>query len=133
MQVKGKLSIGGALLMGDEDFRIFAMGKSRIAKALLTALDKRELYKVAFTSDKKIDKEALLKKTKLKPHELLISTVSLGRFAFSIPVDDNGELKDIRDLSKTARNLEEETKRLEAAVVCVPARYKERVAIALGN
>jgi uncharacterized protein len=129
MQVKGKLSVEDALFMGDEDFRIFAMGKSKISKQLLTALDRRELYKVAFTSNSKVDREALLKKSRLKPHEILISTVSLGRFAFSIPVDDNGELKDIRDLSKTARNLEEETKRLEAAVVCVPARYKEKIAL----
>lgn len=123
-----KISAKGLLSMGDEELKLFAKAKSPVAKELLNLLDKRKLYKIVYEGGP-VKKEELLKKTKLKPHQLLVSSVKLNRFAFSIPVKDGNKLVDIKEVSRTARNLEEEIKRLENTEVCVPAEFKERVAL----
>ncbi len=131
-QVKKDISVKSLLTMGDEEMKIWAMGKSPIAKELLDTLDDRRLYKIAGSVLGPVDRDLLAKKAKLKQYQLLISKVTLSRFDFSIPVDDNG-LRDIKEVSKTARNLEDEIKRLECVEVCVPRTAKERVAEILGS
>jgi len=129
-QVAGKVSVKGLLTMGDEELKIFAKAKSPIARELLEALDSRNLYKVACTVTNAPDKAQMLKKTGLKPHQLLISSVHLGRFAFSIPIMDGGKLVDLKEVSRTANNLEQEIKRLEVTEVCCPPQFKAKVALA---
>jgi HD superfamily phosphohydrolase len=128
-----KCSVTEMLQMGDEEMEIWAKGKSALAKELLDALDNRKLYKIAGRLPPSMDAGLLAQKAKLKQHHLLISKVSLSRFDFSIPVKDESGLRDIKEVSKTARNLEDEIKRLECVEVCVPREAKERVAKILGG
>jgi uncharacterized protein len=123
LQIKDYISIGQLLTMGDEELKIFAREKSPIAKELLGLLDQRRLYKVALSMKQEPDRAELVKKSGLEPHKLLVSGIRLKKLSFDILIDDSG-LKSIADVSGTARNLEEEIKRLEGFQVCVPEDFK---------
>ena len=129
-QVAGTIPVKQLLTMGDEELKILAKSKSTVAKELLEALDSRKLYKVACVVKDAPNKAQMLKRTGLKPHQLLISSVHLGRFAFSILIMDGARLVDLKEVSKTAKNLEDEMKRLEVTEVCCPAQFKESVSLA---
>jgi len=135
-QAAKNFTVKQLLSMGDEELKILAKSKSAVAKELLDALDNRRLYKIAASlpaAAGRLDRDLLARKAKLKQYQILISKVSLSRFDFSIPVKDDGVLRDIKEVSKTARNLEDEIKRLECVEVCVPRTVKERVAEILGS
>lgn len=127
-QVRDKIKITDLLTMGDEELKIFARNASPIARELLDLLNSRRLYKVAWSGKADVNREELEKKAGLKPHQLLVSKLVFNRFAFSIPVKDETGLRPITEVSKTARNLEEEIKRLDENLICVPAEYREKVA-----
>jgi hypothetical protein len=121
-RIRDQLTIEQLLQMGDEELKIFAK-KDPVAKQLLDMLDRRELYKLAYTTDRKEDKDKLLKKTGLEPHQLLLSTIRLKKTSFDILVEDDG-LKRITELSATAKNLQAEIKRLEGTMVLVPEEFR---------
>lgn len=126
-QVRDKITVRELLKMGDEELKISVRADS-VAKELLGLLDDRRLYKVAWSGKKDVDTKQLAKRARLKPYRVLSSRVALSRFAFSIPVKDESGLHQITEVSKTARNLEEEIKRLDENLVCAPKEFREKVA-----
>lgn len=119
--------------MGDEELKISARERSETAAELLGLLDRRQLYKVACTVEVDAEKGGLLELTGLEPHQLLLSRPELGRLAFSIPVEENGKIRNLTEVSKTAENLEKEMMRLEGAEVFTPPRLRERVSAACAS
>ncbi len=125
-RIADKITIGQLLRMGDDDLRFFAK-QDRVASELLELLDRRRLYKTAFSVRGGIDRQILLDKSGLKPHQLLISSIRLTGLEFSILIKDDSELKEISRVSRIAKELREEIKNLEETEVYVPPQYKDKL------
>ncbi len=132
-QVRGAVGLDDLLKMGDADLEILAKGKSAIAKELLGLLDNRRLYKAAYSTKGSVDRNKIIKETGLKPHQVLVSRTKLGRLEFSVLVEDEGELRELTEVSGMAKSLQEQIKRLEVTEVFVPQEYKDRVGKALAG
>lgn len=131
-QIAHKITVEELLRMGDRELEVFAR-QDPIAKELLDLLDRRQLYKTAFSAEGGIDKRILLDRTGLKPHQLLISRVKLTGLEFSILIKDGSELKEISKISKIARNLEDEIKNFGETEICVPLEYKDKMGLISGK
>lgn len=124
--VKEGLNTTELLRMGDSDLKEYAKQESEVAKNIFDMLDRRQLYKTIYLKDC-VDTTEIRERIDAKEHEIIQSSVSLGRDAFDIMIDDSGIVKKITDVSQIAQGFERGLPILETTILCVAPQLKESV------